>query len=77
MCTFLSYCDSHHGVTATIAKTMELVRASHYGYSHVVLEQLPPAKAGFVSALRGPGLGTKLRHDFLTSGDVTIRRSSL
>jgi len=45
--------------------------------AQVVLDQLPPVDAGFVSPLRGPGLGTKLRDDFLASDDVTITRSSL
>jgi L-alanine-DL-glutamate epimerase-like enolase superfamily enzyme len=69
--------SAHLAVHCPGCELVELVRAAYYGYYQVVLEELPPVEAGFVSALRGPGLGTKLRNDFLASDDVAIRRSAL
>ena len=69
--------SAHLAVHCPGCELVELVRASYYGYYQIVLEELPPVADGCVSALRGPGLGTKLRDDFLAADDVATRRTSL
>ena len=56
---------------------VELVRSSYYGYYQAVVDVLPPIINGFVSPLPKPGLGVRLRPEFVGSDDVTVKRSQL
>jgi L-alanine-DL-glutamate epimerase-like enolase superfamily enzyme len=42
-----------------------------------LVTQLPPVKDGYITAPKGPGLGTKLQASVLKRKDVTRRISKL
>jgi L-alanine-DL-glutamate epimerase-like enolase superfamily enzyme len=55
----------------------EMVRAFYYDWYGNLVTQLPPVKDGYISAPKGPGLGTKLQASVLKRKDVTRRVSKL
>ena len=58
------------------AMIQEGVRAYYLGWYQDVLTELPRVDHGYVAAPGGPGLGTRLRPDFATRPDVTVRAST-
>jgi L-alanine-DL-glutamate epimerase-like enolase superfamily enzyme len=54
----------------------EGVRAYYHGWYQDVLTELPTIAQGLVAAPAGPGLGTRLRPDFLARPDLVLRTSS-
>ncbi|MSQ54357.1 MAG: mandelate racemase/muconate lactonizing enzyme family protein [Betaproteobacteria bacterium] len=55
----------------------EMVRAFYYDWYGKLVTQLPPVKDGFITAPRGPGLGTKLQPGVLKRKDAVRRVSKL
>src|SRR6266496_3319676 len=55
------------------AMIQEGVRAFYGGWYADVVTVLPVVANGFVSAPEGPGLGTRLRPDFLERPDIVTR----
>jgi galactonate dehydratase len=55
----------------------EMVRAFYYDWYGNLVTQLPPVKDGYITAPKGPGLGTKLQASVLIRKDVTRRISKL
>jgi len=53
------------------------VRAFYTDWYGKLVTQLPPLDKGYITAPKGPGLGTKLQPDVLKRKDARIRRSSL
>jgi galactonate dehydratase len=58
------------------AMIQEGVRAYYHGWYEDVLTELPDIKRGHVAAPPGPGLGTRLRPEFLERPDVAVRASA-
>jgi L-alanine-DL-glutamate epimerase-like enolase superfamily enzyme len=58
------------------AMIQEGVRAYYHGWYQEIVETLPEVTQGYVTAPAAPGLGTRLRADFLARPDVTIRWSA-
>ncbi len=58
------------------AMIQEGVRAYYHGWYQEIVETLPEVTQGYVAAPSSPGLGTRLRADFLARPDVTIRWSA-
>ena len=58
------------------AMIQEGVRAYYHGWYREIVETLPEVAQGYVAAPSSPGLGTRLRADFLARPDVTIRWSA-
>jgi L-alanine-DL-glutamate epimerase-like enolase superfamily enzyme len=56
---------THLSLNARNAMIQETVRAYTRGWYNDVVTALPPIENGFLSPLMGPGLGTKLRPEFL------------
>ena len=59
------------------AMIQEGVRAYYYGWYKDVLTELPSVERGFVAAPSGPGLGVRLRPDFVSRPDIARRVSDL
>jgi L-alanine-DL-glutamate epimerase-like enolase superfamily enzyme len=59
------------------AMIQEGVRAYYLGWYQDVVETLPDVRDGTVAAPTGPGLGTRLRADFLQQPETEIRATSL
>ncbi|MCC6179129.1 MAG: mandelate racemase/muconate lactonizing enzyme family protein [Chloroflexi bacterium] len=59
------------------AMIQEGVRAYYHGWYPTVITELPTIERGFVSAPTGPGLGARLRDDFLARDEVTTHSSTL
>lgn len=59
------------------AMIQEGVRAYYHGWYKDVLTELPNVEKGAVAAPAGPGLGARLRPDFLSRPDVSRRVSEL
>ena len=57
------------------AMIQEGVRAYYHGWYQEIVETLPEVAEGYVAAPAAPGLGTRLRPDFLARPDVTVRGS--
>jgi L-alanine-DL-glutamate epimerase-like enolase superfamily enzyme len=55
----------------------EMVRAFYYDWYGNLVTQLPPVKDGYITAPKGPGLGTKLQASVLKRKDVTRRVSKI
>jgi L-alanine-DL-glutamate epimerase-like enolase superfamily enzyme len=55
----------------------EVVRAFYTDWYGKLVTQLPPLEKGYITAPKGPGLGTRLQPDVLKRKDARIRRSSL
>jgi galactonate dehydratase len=55
----------------------EMVRAFYYDWYGDLVTQLPPVKNGYITAPKGPGLGTKLQPSVFKRKDVTRRISKL
>ena len=55
----------------------EMVRAYTSGWYREVVDVLPVVEAGGVRPLEQPGLGLRLREDFLSRSDLTVRISDL
>jgi galactonate dehydratase len=55
----------------------EMVRAFYYDWYGKLVTQLPPVKSGYISAPKGPGLGTKLQPAILKRKDVLRRISRM
>jgi galactonate dehydratase len=55
----------------------EMVRAFYYDWYGTLVTQLPPVKDGFITAPKGPGLGTKLQPAILKRKDALRRVSRL
>lgn len=55
----------------------EMVRAFYYDWYGALVTQLPPVKDGFISAPKGPGLGTQLQPAVLKRKDAVRRVSRL
>jgi galactonate dehydratase len=51
----------------------EMVRAFYYDWYGKLVTELPPVKNGYISAPKGPGLGTKLQPGLLKRKDATRR----
>jgi L-alanine-DL-glutamate epimerase-like enolase superfamily enzyme len=51
----------------------EGVRAYYHGWYEDVVTALPPVDQGYVAAPEDPGLGLRLRPEFLSRPDVTSR----
>ena len=66
----------HLCLAAPNAMIQEGVRAYYFGWYPEAVTQLPIVENGYVSPPEGPGLGTKLREDFLASPRVSIQTSS-
>ena len=60
------------------AMIQEGVRA-HWdgGWYEDVITDIPDVERGYVAALDGPGLGTRLKPEFLGRSDITFRASEL
>lgn len=55
----------------------EMVRAFYYDWYGKLVTRLPPVKDGFITAPKGPGLGTKLQPAVLKRKDAVRRVSKL
>ncbi len=55
----------------------EMVRAFYYDWYGKLVTQLPPVKDGYITAPKGPGLGTKLQPAVLKRKDAVRRVSRL
>ncbi|MEK6246070.1 MAG: mandelate racemase/muconate lactonizing enzyme family protein, partial [Pseudomonadota bacterium] len=55
----------------------EMVRAFYYDWYGRLVTRLPPVKDGFITAPKGPGLGTKLQPAVLKRKDAVRRVSKL
>ncbi len=55
----------------------EMVRAFYYDWYGKLVTQLPPVKDGYITAPKGPGLGTKLQPAVLKRKDAVRRISRL
>ena len=55
----------------------EMVRAFYYDWYGKLVTQLPPVKNGYISAPKGPGLGTRLQPGLLKRKDAVRRISRL
>jgi L-alanine-DL-glutamate epimerase-like enolase superfamily enzyme len=55
----------------------EVVRAFYTDWYGKLVTQLPPITNGYITAPKGPGLGTRLQPDVLKRKDARIRRSAL
>ena len=55
----------------------EMVRAFYYDWYGKLVTQLPPVKDGYITAPKGPGLGTKLQPALLKRKDAVRRISRL
>jgi L-alanine-DL-glutamate epimerase-like enolase superfamily enzyme len=64
---------THLSLNARNAMIQETVRAYTRGWYNEVVTALPPIENGFLSPLMGPGLGTRLRPEFLAGA---MRRRS-
>ena len=53
----------------------EMVRAFYYDWYGKLVTELPPVKNGYITAPKGPGLGTKLQPSVLKRKDATRRIS--
>jgi L-alanine-DL-glutamate epimerase-like enolase superfamily enzyme len=51
----------------------EVVRAFYYDWYGKLVTELPPLKDGFISAPKGPGLGTKLKPELWKRKDAARR----
>jgi galactonate dehydratase len=69
--------DTHLSMWAPTAIIQETVRAYTRGWYAEVVTELPRIEKGHVFPLRGPGLGTALRPEFITAASTTRRRTSL
>jgi galactonate dehydratase len=58
------------------AMIQEGVRAYYYGWYQDVVTTLPAVANGLVAAPDGPGLGTRLRPDFIERPDVNVRAAA-
>jgi L-alanine-DL-glutamate epimerase-like enolase superfamily enzyme len=67
----------HLALAKPNAMTTEMVRGFVDGYYRQVLDRPLPIEAGIASPPVGPGLGAKLREDFLARTEVTTRRSDI
>jgi L-alanine-DL-glutamate epimerase-like enolase superfamily enzyme len=54
-----------------------VVRAFYFDWYGKLVTQLPPLEKGYITAPKGPGLGTRLQPDVLKRKDARIRRSAL
>ena len=63
-------------VSAPTAVLQETVRAALRGWYADIVTELPPVVDGSISPCPGPGLGTQLQPDYLTSSGAHVRRSS-
>jgi len=55
----------------------EMVRAFYYDWYGKLVTELPPVKDGYITAPKGPGLGTQLQPGLLKRKDATRRISKL
>jgi len=67
----------HLALAKPNAMTTEMVRGFVDGYYRQVLDRPLPIEAGIASPPVGPGLGARLREDFLARTEVTTRRSDI
>ena len=69
---------THLCIALSNAMIQEGVRA-HWdgGWYEEVVTDIPDVERGYVAAPDGPGLGTRLRPDFLARQDITLRASEL
>jgi len=58
------------------AMIQEGVRAYYHGWYESVVTELPAIENGYVAAPAGPGLGTRLRQEFLDREDVVVTATS-
>ena len=59
------------------ASYQEMVRAYATGWYTEIVADLPPATAGRVAPLDGPGLGLSLKPDLFSRADATVQVSKL
>ena len=67
--------DTHLAMWAPTALVQETVRAYTRGWYGDVVTELPRIDNGHVFPMRGPGLGTALKPEFLAAATTTRRRS--
>ena len=67
---------SHLSISGRNAFIQEMVRAYTHTWFREVVTELPEVSGGYLSPLNGPGLGTKLRAEFLAAKDTVRRRSA-
>ena len=60
----------------TNACTYETARGFYYGWYHEILEELPLIEQGFVSPLKGDGLGITLKDKWLEKQNSKIIEST-
>jgi galactonate dehydratase len=67
---------SHLSISGRNAFIQEMVRAYTHTWFRDLVTELPDVSGGYLSPLNGPGLGTKLRPEFLAQKDTMRRRSA-
>ena len=68
---------SHLSISARNAFIQEMVRAYTHTWYPQIVTALPDVTNGYLAPLDGPGLGAKLRPDFLERDDIMRRRSEV
>ncbi len=66
---------SHLSISGRNAFIQEMVRAYTHTWFRDLVTELPEVSGGYLSPLNGPGLGTRLRPEFLAQEDTMRRRS--